>query len=74
MLGIIEGTIYGYAIHNSDGSFCLAGTPKEQVRAIAKTIGAATARGDEIQMEDVPSKESSMKFLRAYFPCKTSKP
>lgn len=69
MLGVIEGTIYGFAIHNSDGSFCLSGAPKEKVKMIAQTLQIASDRGDKLEFEDVPSKESSLLFLRTYFPC-----
>lgn len=69
MLGVIEGTIYGFAVHNEDGSYCLNGEPKEKVKLIAETLRSAIERGDKVEFEDVPSKESSLFFLRTYFPC-----
>jgi hypothetical protein len=42
MAGIVEGTIYGYTLIDSTHDFCLSGTPKEKVQAIAKAFMSET--------------------------------
>jgi len=69
MVGIMEGVIYGHAIYNEDGTFCLKGSPNEKVSKIAKKLRLLVKGGSEFSLGDVPSKEESLLFLRVNFGC-----
>ncbi len=69
MLGIVEGTIYGHSLTLPKTRFCLAGSPKEQVQAIAKAFGTKSFEENPILMDDVPTKEQAEEFLVRFFPC-----
>lgn len=72
MVGIVEGTIYGYAIHQPKGTHCLSGSPKQQVQSIAQTLKSDAFISDPILFSDVPSREEVLKFLYRFHPCETS--
>lgn len=71
MFGIISGVIYGHAIYNPDDTFCLIGSPKEKVRHIAQALFRLTESGVSLEynLSDVPTKASSLRFMRENFSC-----
>jgi len=70
MAGIMEGVIYGYSLTISRSKFCLVGSPKEQVQAIAAAFGGHAFRERPILLDDVPTKAQASEFLIRFFPCK----
>ena len=69
MAGIIEGTIYGYTLVEYSQNICLSGTAKEKVQAIAKAFASESFMNKPILMDDVPTKDQALEFLRRFFPC-----
>ncbi|MFQ3192380.1 MAG: hypothetical protein ACI936_003532 [Paraglaciecola sp.] len=70
MFGILSGVIYGHAIYNLDGTFCLKGSPKEKVKSIAQTLWRlAESETPSEYLGDIPTKASSLRFLRENFSC-----
>jgi len=70
MLGVVEGTIYGYSLTLSNPKVCLSGTPKKKVKAIADAVNSESFAKSPILMDDVPSKDQAVRFLERFFPCK----
>lgn len=70
MFGVLSGVIYGHAIYNLDGTFCLEGAPKEKVKTIAQTLWRLSdSENPPEYLGDIPTKESSLRFMRENFSC-----
>ena len=70
MAGVMEGVIYGHSLTLSRTKFCLAGSPKERVQAIAAAFGSDAYREKPVLLDDVPTREQAREFLTRFFPCK----
>lgn len=75
MLGLIEGTIYGYSLMHESNSICLIGTPRQRVKAIAEAIQSETNQSSSLDqpstlLDDVPSERQAIAFLEKHFPCR----
>jgi hypothetical protein len=70
MAGVMEGVIYGHSLALSPAKFCLSGTPKEQVQAIARAFGSDSYKEKPVLIDDVPTKEQAQQFLERFFHCK----
>ena len=68
--GIIEGVIYGHSLTLSRTNFCLVGSPKEKVQAIAAAFGGDAFRKRPVVLDDVPTKAQAQEFLVRFFSCK----
>ncbi len=70
MTGVIEGVIYGHSLTLSRSKFCLAGTPKGRVQAIAAAFGSDAYRERPVLMDDVQARKQARDFRVRFFPCK----
>lgn len=70
MAGIVEGVIYGHSLTLPHSRFCLAGAPKDQVKAIAMVLNSESFGKNPVAMDDVPTREQAQEFLIRFFPCK----
>lgn len=69
MAGVMEGVIYGHSLTLPRTEFCLAGTPKERVQAIAAAFHSDAYLGNPVLLDDVPTREQARVFLIRFFPC-----
>ena len=69
MLGVVEGTLYGLSVKLRTDRHCLAGSPKEQVKAIAIVFKSDDFAKNPMPMSDVPTEAEASAFLNRYFTC-----